>query len=111
MTDDYSFALRLRQLRERRGLNQIDLGNAMGINPNRISNWETGVNKSPSIDVLRKFCRVLGCTADELLGMTEIELNTDELWCLEHYRKLGAERRRAVRDLIDTLEGFRPADG
>lgn len=110
MVDEYSFALRLKELRERRGYNQTELGNKMGINPNRISNWEIGANKSPSVDVLRGFCIALGCTADELLGLTEIELNADELWCLEHYRKLGVERRRAIREMIATLEGFRPVD-
>ena len=111
MIEDYSFALRLKQLRERRGVSQTDLGIMMGINPNRISNWELGINLNPPLDVIRKLCKALGCTADELLGLTEVELNADELWCLEYYRNLGVERRRAVRDMIATLEGFRPVDG
>lgn len=107
--NEYSFAIRLKGLRERRGLSQTDLGNIIGVNPNRLSNYEQGIRKPP-IDILRLLCQGMGCSADELLGISGVMLDADELWCLEHYRTLGPERRRAIRDMIATLEGFVPAD-
>lgn len=104
------FGRRLRAIRERRGYTQTELGLVTGIGQNRISNWELGY-AYPSIEMLVLLANALHCTADELVGLSDLELSEDELWCLLHYRNLGTERRRAIRDMIATLEGFVPADG
>lgn len=109
VTKKQIFGRRLKEIRERRGITQTELGFRTGINQNRISNWELGY-AYPSVEMLVLLADGLSCTADELLGLSELKLTEDELWCLLHYRNLGVERRRAIRDMISTLEGFVPAD-
>lgn len=99
--DDYSFALRLKTIRERRGLMQRDLGERLEINPNRISNWELGYN-FPTLDVFRKLCVALNCSANDLLGLSYRELNEDEFYCLTNYRRLDAAGQHTVRAVIDS---------
>lgn len=99
------FGRRLKAIRERRGLNQTELGRISGISQNRISNWELGY-AYPGIEALISLAESLHCSADELVGLSELELTKDELWCLMHYRNLGVERRKAIRDMIATLEGL-----
>lgn len=103
------FGRRLKSIRERRGITQTELGYRTGINQNRISNWELGY-AYPSVEMLVLLAGGLSCSADELVGLSEPKLTEDELWCLTHYRNLGIERRRAIREMIATLEGFVPAD-
>ena len=98
---DITFGRRLKMIRERRGISQTDLGNEIGINPNRISNYEIDFRKPP-IDVIPILCKGLHCTADELLGMSEIALTDDELYCLLHYRLLDDAGRHTVRAVIDS---------
>lgn len=111
MLEEYSFGRRLKFIRERRGISQKDLAAMLGDDfpANRISNYEIGVNRSAPVDTLRRLCVALGCTADELLGLEEPKLSADELWCLEHWRRLGPVRRKAVMTMIEHLEELRPA--
>ena len=61
----------LRELRARAGLKQETVAAALGVKQNTVSNWETGTSE-PDIDTLRKLCRILNCTAAEILGMEPI---------------------------------------
>lgn len=101
MEVDYTFALRLKELRERRGMMQKELGERAAINPNRISNWELGLRRPP-IDAVRALCVALNCSADELLGLRHADLNQDEHYCLIHYRLLDDSGRDTVRAVIDS---------
>lgn len=58
---------RIRQLRLERGINQKDLGNALGVSKQSVSNWENG-NIMPSIDLLVRIADYFGVTTDYLLG-------------------------------------------
>ena len=110
MIDKATFGRRLKERRMACGLTQQMLADKSGIsNYNRISNWEIGI-AFPSLNLLCRLATALNCSVDYLLGLDEQVLEADELWCLEHYRLLGTERRKAVRSLISSLEGFRPAD-
>lgn len=61
----------LKELRARAGLKQETVAAALGVKQNTVSNWETGTSE-PDIDTLRKLCRILNCTAAEILGMEPI---------------------------------------
>lgn len=57
----------LREVRESRGMQQKEVAKAMGITPQRLSNWEHGTREIN----LRDACLladVLDCTLDELAG-------------------------------------------
>lgn len=94
MEEEYSFAEKLKEIRLRRGLQQKELGEKIGLNHNRISNWELGYNK-PNIDVLRSLCIALNVSADELLS-----LPVDEL--AEKIYKLDEDGRHSVEAIIDS---------
>lgn len=58
---------RIRFQRERLGLKQQDIANALQISPQAVSKWERGEN-GPDIAVLGALARLLGVTTDWLLG-------------------------------------------
>ena len=57
----------IRQARERIGLSQIELAQAVGVSQGAISQWEKGLTH-PSFKVLRTLARVLNTTIDEIVG-------------------------------------------
>jgi transcriptional regulator with XRE-family HTH domain len=59
---------RLRELREQRQWTQAQLGHAVGLDGQYISKLERGVLTGMTVDVLERLCRVLGASADYLLG-------------------------------------------
>ena len=61
---------RIRQLRLERGINQKELGDAVGVSKQSVSNWENG-NIMPSVDLLIRLANVFGVSTDYLLGRTE----------------------------------------
>src|SRR5438132_1379817 len=60
------FAARLKQLREKRGLSQADLAQAVGIHKSHLIRYEQG-QISPTAEKIVGLCLVLHVTADALL--------------------------------------------
>ncbi|GMV99703.1 MAG: hypothetical protein AMXMBFR84_08420 [Candidatus Hydrogenedentota bacterium] len=58
---------RIRGQREKRGLKQQDIANALNVSPQAVSKWERGEN-APDITILSGLARLLGVTTDWLLG-------------------------------------------
>ncbi len=65
-----SFAFRLKELRERKGITQAQLSDATKLTISAISKWERG-RRSPSAYALFKLSRFFGVSADYLLGATD----------------------------------------
>ncbi len=63
---------RIRTLREKKHLKQVDLANALQISPQAVSKWEKNEN-APDLVSLPRLAKLLGVTIDELLGMNNIE--------------------------------------
>jgi transcriptional regulator with XRE-family HTH domain len=57
---------RIRSRRERLGLKQLDIANALQISPQAVSKWERGEN-SPDIAILGALSKLLGVSTDWLL--------------------------------------------
>lgn len=68
----------LKELRARAGLKQETVAAALGVKQGTISNWENGTSEPANIDTLRKLCRILNCTAAEILGMEPIKPKDEE---------------------------------
>ena len=68
--DRLEFGRRLRAARDAHNMTQADLGDAAGINPTRIANWEAGLNY-PQYRSLVKICKALDCSSDYLLGLSD----------------------------------------
>lgn len=59
--------IRLRELREEKGLSQKELGKMFNVAQNTISNWEKGA-REPDKKTLVKLADFFGCSTDYLLG-------------------------------------------
>ena len=59
-------AEKIRSQRERRGLRQADIANALNISPQAVSKWERGEN-APDIAILGALAKLLGVSTDWLL--------------------------------------------
>lgn len=64
---DYDFGNFLRELRERRGLSQYQLGMLAGVSDKAVSKWENG-SARPQSRILYGLGEILGVTVDELLA-------------------------------------------
>ena len=61
------FAIRLKNLRQSRELNQVQLAEKLGVKKQSISNWEND-NIMPSIDMLMRIADFFHVSTDYLLG-------------------------------------------
>lgn len=102
-----SFGKRLLVLRKARGITQVELAKALGTTQRTISYYENedGV---PTVVILGSLARVLGVTADELLGLKPIKLQDSpqkrRLWKrLQRIESLPERDQRAVIRLINSL--------
>ena len=62
---------RLRQRRKDQHLSQQELATVMQVPQSWISALENGKRPHVEADTVYRFCRVLGCTSDYLVGLTE----------------------------------------
>ena len=104
-----SFGERLFALRTARGLTQVDLAKALGTTQRVISYYETK-GELPTPDFLVALVRILGTTADELLGIKPAKLRPDNtpeqrrLWKrFQRMESLPERDQRAVIRLINSL--------
>ena len=58
---------RIREQREKLGLKQQDIANALQVSPQAVSKWERGEN-APDISLLIPLAKLLGVSTDNLLG-------------------------------------------
>lgn len=63
---------RIRDLRISKGLNQVELANALGVSKQSVSNWENN-NIMPSVEVLLKFSEYFSVSTDYILGIDKRE--------------------------------------
>ncbi|GEA30288.1 MULTISPECIES: helix-turn-helix domain-containing protein [Clostridium] len=68
------FPIRLKELREEKGLLGKDFAKIMSVEPATVTNWEKG-NRFPKDDVLIKIADYFDCSTDYLLGRTDDKLS------------------------------------
>ena len=59
--------LKLKEIRLRAGLTQVQLAERLGVPQTTLSKWECG--SRPNCDMIRRIAAELHCTTDELLGV------------------------------------------
>ena len=62
--------MRIREIRQQKGMLQKELAAKLGIAANTLSQYETG-NREPDIETTKKIAAALNVTLDELVGATE----------------------------------------
>ena len=63
---------KIRELREKRGLSQRRLAQALDITENKIENWENGRTGLDWFERVAKLCEALKCSPNELFGYAEV---------------------------------------
>lgn len=90
---------KIKNLRVARGISQRDLGVLLNCTDVTVSRYETGQRDIDSTTINR-LCDVFGCTADYLLGRSELptpEISADEARFLQAYRRADSR----ARDMVD----------
>lgn len=86
---------RIRSLRLSRGISQVDLGRALGVSKQSVSNWEND-NIQPSVEMLVIIAQFFSVSTDYLLGL-ESEDKLD-------IRGLTEEEISHIRLLVEDLK-------
>lgn len=96
---DAIFAVRLREARERQGLNQAELAQRAEMQPSAIAHFEANRRK-PSFENVRRLAKALDVSSDYLMGFKAMVAFRNE-------EKLTKDDRDYVQELINKLAGER----
>lgn len=93
----------LYDLRQKKGLTQKDVADAIGTTANQISRLENGERKLAP-EWLERLSKVLNCTKAELLGEEPAEtLTPEEKIVLENFRTLSQDKKDVIKTTIFTF--------
>ena len=90
---------RIRELRKDNGWLQADLATRLNTAQQTVARYETE-QRQLDPETIYKLCDIFDCTADYLLGRSEVrsfELSPDEAELLRGYRALSPEGREFIR--------------
>lgn len=93
---------RIKELRQAEGWTQEDLAARLSVSYQAVGHYEREF-RSPDIETIHKLCDIFGCTADYLLGRSEVrsfELSPEEAELLRGYRALSPEGREFIRHTL-----------
>lgn len=107
--------MRLRELREEKGLSQAEVAQAIGGTQSNLAKWEKGTVQ-PSADFVRKLAEFFNVSTDYLLGRTDdlgavvvpggaAQLSADEQEILSLYAELSPSRKEDLRIYLRALSG------
>jgi len=105
---DERVAALMRAARQKKGLTQSDLAEALGVKDNTISNWEKG-RATPNMDSFIAYCRECDVNGGDLLNkavgdptkMNEFHCTPDEAEMIRRYRFIDERGKRNVRRTLD----------
>lgn len=95
------FGERLKEARARKGLNQEQLAEAMGLTQASISQFEKG-QRLPTPKNIDKFAEVLGVPREILAGDNEGEFEKEML--MRNLKTLSPESIRMINQLVENLK-------
>jgi transcriptional regulator with XRE-family HTH domain len=67
---EYEIGKKIKELRKEAGLTQKQLAAMVNKSETGFASWEQGLSE-PSVNDIRALCRILGVTADHLLGLED----------------------------------------
>lgn len=104
-TDMMSFGDRIRTLRKKRDLTQMQLAEYVGVSQTAVGAWESGKRGVPKSDKLLKLAKALGFEAGELLATTleSPKESTEVVHLLAAYRALTKDRQLIAIKLVEAL--------
>jgi transcriptional regulator with XRE-family HTH domain len=97
------FPDRLVQLRKRKGLNQTELAQAIGVHVNQVKRYEKGTSQ-PTLSVIKKLATTLEVSADVLLFGGEERGPDEELRMqFDAISRFDPEEKKVVRTVLEGL--------
>lgn len=102
-----SFANRMREIRELRGITQKDLATKIGVGNTAISNYEKGIS-FPNTDILYKIFDALDIDPnflfqDDVPILKKMDLSSREKDHIEKYRDLSISSKNIIDDATERL--------
>ena len=64
------FSIKLKEIRESKGLSQKQLANSLDVSQGSVGNWESGI-RQPNFDMLKKIADFFGISTDYFFGESE----------------------------------------
>jgi transcriptional regulator with XRE-family HTH domain len=104
------FGEKVRKLRKKKGLSQVELADKVGMNANHLSRLERGVGL-PSTEILKRLGQTLEATVDYLLSDDDTEAPAAEVHIenkalaerIKLIEELDSEDQEAVFRVIDSM--------
>ena len=95
---------RIRYYRKKKGMEQKQLAQMLGITGNAVTNWENGRSR-PDIQTLPRLCEILNISLYELLGLPDpyIQYTQDEQSIITDYRALSEAHQKFVQKMVCDL--------
>ena len=116
MSNINTFGKRLKELRSRKRITQLNLSLKIGICQESISSYERGT-ATPSVDVILKLSEYFRVSTDYLLGISDNEISVDsqklnsfETYLLANYRHLSPQNQKLLIRILDDLYEFEKQD-
>ncbi len=95
---------RIRYYRKKKGMEQKQLAQMLGITGNAVTNWENGRSR-PDIQALPRLCEILNISLYELMGLQDpnIHCTPDEQNMITDYRALSEAHQKFVQKMVSDL--------
>lgn len=103
--------LKIKELREEKGLSQLEVAKGIDTSQRNIGRWETGANE-PSSSFVLKLANFFNVSTDYLLGVDsdyvsatsrETDLTYDEFKLVKMYRVLSERDKNFISDVFNRL--------
>lgn len=110
----YYFYMRLKEIREEKGITQTMLAKAIGTSQRNIGRWESGSNE-PAYSFIMKIAKFFNVSTDYLLGLEDDfgakinsgagtdALSKDEKKLIDDFRHLNVYSRHAILVQVEAL--------
>lgn len=112
--DEKTIGRRLRELRDRKGMTQARLAEAVGVDQSLVSHYERGEVRVHGA-LVAGFAKVLGVSADEILGLKELKASRTSLGKDRRFARrlqlIDHLSRRQKEALLTTIDTFLKASG
>lgn len=96
-----NFAEKLREARQNKGWNQLDLANAVGLSQGAISQFEKGL-RIPTPANIEKFSKALAVSKDFLIG--EEEMTSERVRLMRSIQSLSKDNLKRVEDFVNLVK-------
>ena len=95
---------RIRYYRKKKGMEQKQLAQMLGITGNAVTNWENGRSR-PDIQTLPRLCEILNVSLYELMGLPDpyVQYTPDEQNMMTDYRTLSEAHQKFVQKMVSDL--------